>query len=366
MITRRSFLVAAVAAGGVAAGWRYAYLPGLSGLHLGAQDYLFFDGGPGARLIQFIASNKAFGPLGSAWLASLEYEPEMTDLLRSLASRIDLDSADLDAAIAQQVLREFAGGGICIIDGWQLSLTECQLGGLQTLAIASGLIDGKGVQRQASAEGMQAYTVGEIAPLESWGPRHTLQGKKFNQQLDGHSGLWFKVLGAPAHVKIMIDGEIVKTSVSERTVSSGLFDEMQERILSTPGQYDIDLVDPIRKIRQPVGKFEVRADPSASKSADERTVAFCQIEKWGPRTTTAGVAANEQPDGSMGIWVRTPCLPDNTQLFFGEDLLPAKRRPFGLTASIPLAFLGAPGSVALTLYNPQTTEKLLIGQLVIE
>jgi hypothetical protein len=286
--------------------------------------------------------------------------------LRSLASRIDLDSADLDAAIAQQVLREFAGGGICVIDGWQLSLTECQLAGLHQLAIASGLIDGKGAQRQASAEGMQAYTVGEIAPLENWGPRHTLQGKKFNQQLDGHSGLWFKVLGAPAHVKIMIDGEIAKTSVSERTISSGLFDDMQERILATPGQYDIDLVDPIRKIRQPVGKFEVKADPSARQAADERTVAFCQIERWGPRTTSVGVAANEQPDGSMGIWIRTPCLPVNTQLFFGEDLLPVKRRPFGLTASIPLAFLGAPGSVALFLYNPQTTEKRLIGQLVIE
>jgi hypothetical protein len=364
MIRRRSFLVATVAAGGVAA-WRYAYLPGLSGLHLGAQHYLFFDGGIGARMIHFLASSKALGPLGPAWLASLDYEPDMTDLLQSLASRIDLESADLDAAIAQQVLQEFSSGSICVIGGWQLSLTECQLAGLQQLAIVSGLIDAAQVQRKVSTNGPRTYASGEIAPLENWGPRYTLQGEKFNEQLDGHSGLWFKVQGAPAHVKVMIDGEIVKTSVSERTVSSGLFDEMQERILSTPGQYDIALVDPIRKIRQAVGKFEVRVNPLVRQPTGE-PAAFCPIEKWGPGTTTAGVAANEQPDGSMGIWVHTACLPDNAQLFFGEDPLPAKRRPFGLTASIPLAFLGAPGSVALSLYNPQTNEKLLIGQLVIK
>lgn len=366
MIKRRSMLAAAVAAGGVAAGWRYAYRPGVSSLLTGPEQSLFVDGAPGAGLLDFLAPMEEIGPVGEAWLTSLEQEPNMAELLQSVMARTNLSAADLESVIAGQVRREFSIGDTCSVKGWQLSLTECQLGGLRQLAIARGLIIIGQEQQKALAGHTDIYTAGEIAPLENWGPRHTVQGKKFNEQLDGHSGLWFKVRGAPAHAKIMIDGEISKTSVSEKVVSSGLFDEMQERILSTPGTYEIALVDPIRKIKQAIGKFEVRGHPLAAQPAVESAVEFCQVESWGPRKTRVGVAANEQADGSMGIWVRTSCLPVDTQLLFADDPLPVKRRSFGLTAAIPLAFLGAPGQVAVTLYNPASGQRRLIGHVIIE
>lgn len=360
MIKRRNMLVAGVAVGAAAAGWRYLELQGDS------QFSEFTGAGPGARLLEFLAASALPAAMGQGWLASLDQQPEMADILQSLKQRLDLSAADLEAMIATQIMSEFSAGNVCAVDGWRLSLTECQLAGLRQLAIDRGLIEAGPGPELTSGERGDSYTEGQIAPLENWGPRHTLQGENFNEQLDGHSGLWFKIQGAPGHAKIMIDDEIAKTLVSEEVVSSGLFGDMQARILSTPGQYDIALVDPIRKIKQPIGVFEVRARPLPTRPADATAGTFCQVEDWGPRQAQAGVAVNELPDGSMGIWVRTACLPLDAQLLFADDPLPIARRPFGLTASLPVAFLGAPGRVPLSLHSPGASETLLIGHMVIK
>ena len=141
---------------------------------------------------------------------------------------------------------------------------------------------------------------------------------------------------------------------------------MQQRILATPGEYEVALVDPIRRTRQLIGFFTVKADPSMASKTVAPAEDFCSVEQWGPRTTRAGVAVNEQPDGSMGLWLHTGCLPEGSRLLFGEDPLDYRRREFGLTAAVPLALLGAPGSVPLKLYNAATNKTLLIGQFVIE
>ena len=91
MIKRRSLLLGAVAAGGAVVGLRYAYMPGLRGLQLGAGNYLSFDNGPGAGLMDFLAANETLAPLGQAWLASLEATPAMSDILQSLAGSVDLN-----------------------------------------------------------------------------------------------------------------------------------------------------------------------------------------------------------------------------------------------------------------------------------
>ena len=363
MIRRRSFLLATGTAAGVAAlGWRVAYVPELNGVTLGGNRALFFDQGVGARMLALLDTLAPADKLGQAWLASLPRAPELMELMLQLVARLDLHQGSLEAVLQQRVREDFISGDRCNIDGWQLSLTECQLAGLRQLAVSAGLLRAK----VASEQGDAGYSNQEIATLDNWGPRHTLQGQTFNQQLDGHSGLWFKLSGAPGHAKIMIDGEISSTSVSDKTVTSGLHGATQERILATPGKYEIALVDPIRKTRQHIGYFEVRGGPPEASGQISSADEFCEVLKWGPRETRAGEAVNEQPDGSMGVWLHTRCLPRGTQLFFGDDPLKYHRQAFGLTTSVPLALLGAPGRIPLSLQHPDTGEKRVFGHLLIQ
>ena len=366
MISRRSLLGLAVAGGAGLAGLRHAWLPELSGLRLGGGRVVLFEDGNGARLLDFLKPLEALAPVGNAWLDSLEESPDLVFLMQSLSTDPAPGEGGLEQALAGQIRRDFVQGDVCDVSGWQLSLTECRLGAVRQLAADQGLITLENTGRPATATGIDSYTLGELAPVTNWGPRKTLQGRTFNEQLDGHSGLWFKVQGAPGHARIAIDGEMLDTRVRDKLVVTGLRGDTQARILANPGRYAVDLVDPIRKIRQPIGEFLVKRDPSIPAPSPDSEIPFCQVVKWGPQKTRAGVAANEQPDGAMGIWIHTDCLPQNAQVYFADDILPSARRPFGLTAKIPLALLGAPGSVPLSLHNPDTGEKLLIGRVTIE
>ncbi|MDH3994859.1 MAG: hypothetical protein OEV47_18210 [Gammaproteobacteria bacterium] len=357
--------MAATAAGAAAfAGWRYAYLPELSGISGLGSRTLFFSGGSGASLLALLDTLAPSDAVGRSWLASQEQRPQLVELMQLLARRLEADTTSLQRAVAAQIRRDFLNGDVCDVQGWQLSVTECQLSGLRQLALDDGLLQPP--EEMGQADAAEAYTDTEIAVLTGWGPQETLQGKGFNTQLDGHSGMWFKLAGVPGHAKIMIDGEIARTSVREGVVTSGLRGEMQQRILATPGEYEVALVDPIRRTRQLIGFFTVKADPSMASKTVAPAEDFCSVEQWGPRTTRAGVAVNEQPDGSMGLWLHTSCLPEGSRLLFGEDPLDYRRREFGLTAAVPLALLGAPGSVPLKLYNAATNKTLLIGQFVIK
>lgn len=363
MITRRNLLTALAGCGALGtAAWHFCYLPGLSGFRLPGGRSVFFDQGVGAQLLDLLDTLPVTDRVGRAWLEAFPEYPELPDLMNQFTGRLDLASGPLEGAIARQVREDFAAGNVCLVDGWRLSMTECQLSGIRQLAIEAGALRAAPEAAHSAID----YSVGEIAPVVDWGPKSTVQGVPFNQQLDGHSGLWFKISGAPTHARIMIDGEVAKTSVKDRVMTSGLHGELQERILSTPGSYEIAVVDPVRRTKQVIGLFEVKSELSATGQEDAQNQQFCEVTKWGPRQTRPGVAVNEQPDGSMGIWVHSDCLPAGARVLFGEDVLHHQRRKFGFTTSIPLALLGAPGRVPLSLYQPATGQRMVFGHLVIE
>ncbi len=365
MITRRDFVVAGVAAGGTAAVMRLLHVPGggdSAQTLPPAQQQLNIDSGLGPRMDELLRSLDGADALGEAWIASLAAAPSLRQLGRTIGARIDLQAPDLGAATAQGVRQDFVDNQLCELDGWQLSLLECQLAGLRQLAIAADPANLPLVRAREQAALRENLTDGEIAPLANWGPRKTVQGQKFNEQVDGHSGLWFQFDNAPDRVRIMIDGELARTRVSPTVVTSGLFGEMQERILATPGEYEIALVDPVKKIKQPVGKLVVEPDPGLAADSGASGPQFCDITQWGPQETTVGVAPNTQPDGSMGLWAHTGCLPEGTQLLFVDDAFGIEATSFGLTAAIPLALLESPGEKPLYLYHPRTGKRQLIGK----
>jgi hypothetical protein len=99
----------------------------------------------------------------------------------------------------------------------------------------------------------------------------------------------------------------------------------------------------------------------AVKEDGSRSAIFCPVTEWGPTETTAGVAENPQPDGSQGMWFLLPCAPNNVQLVFGDDRLPATRTDRGITGRVPLALLESPGTVSIKLRHVHSGEELAVG-----
>lgn len=372
MISRRRFLAGGTALAGTGLGllWlREGVAPPPPPAGTGSSGGLQLDSGLGDGFDQVLVSLVGTDPLGAAWVAGEGVE-QPGPVIEALAVSLDAPGAaeaagpgDWAARLSALVREDFQRGRTCQVEGWLLSQTECRLVGLRHLLARADAGNAALIAAETREQTVADYPEGEIAPLAKWGPQKTRVGEKFNVQLDGHSGLWFQFSGAPAHARIAIDGELVKTSVSPEVVTSGLFGEMQERILSTPGRYPIALVDPVRRVRQPVGHLEVLPRKPA---AGIGSGGFCDIEKWGPQKTRVGLAKNEQAGGAMGVWVKSDCMPPDTRLMVGDDMVKSGVRKFGLAGSVPAVFLETPGELELQLFSPSTGQRQPLGVLLIE
>lgn len=363
MISRRRLLLVLAALGGGAAAYqlpwqRFAQLPAANwftkGTGLGSV--------PDAVLLELHDTRL----VAQAWLAQQADAPGLEQLAASIASRLG-SAADLATArsrLAAAVLADYAEGRTCDIEGWELSQTECEAAALRWLAFGAALPPGAVANATSTEEAPPE--IGQIVEITAWGPQETEQGEKFNVQPDGHSGIWIAAEGAHSWIVALIDGREANTTVLESVITTGLYGAEQDRILGTPGSYSLALYDPMQRILQPVGELVVRPRAERALRADgSRSMSFCPVEAWGPDSTVAGVADNVQPDGSMGLWFRLACAPRRLELLFGEDPLPATRVEFGATATVPLALLQVPGTLAIRLRDRDGGEELTVGEFTI-
>lgn len=263
------------------------------------------------------------------------------------AERVDTLERRLRAAVET----DFEEGRLCEVDGWQLSQTECDL----------ALVF---VQRFAPRDARpDAPVEGHIVTVEAWGPQSTERGQRFNQQSDGHSGIWFRAPGAPAWVQVVIDGDPMPTFVNGDVVTSGLHGGTQDRVLAEAGSYAIVLLDEMRGVVQPVGTFEVREPSRPARLADGReSSVFCEVDAWGPQETRAGTVVNELPDGAIGLWVRIGCSAPGARLRArGVELETSIRKDGRVTGRLPPEMVAEPGEIDLSLHDPESGETLPIG-----
>jgi len=129
---------------------------------------------------------------------------------------------------------------------------------------------------------------------------------------------------------------------------------MQARVLATQAQVDLAAIAAFDTAK-------AKAQPVKPKATKPQT--FCALGEWGPQETQAGVAANELPDGSMGVWMHTACFPERAGLFLGDARLQIVRADFGLTTSIPLELLASAGAKPLYFFDEDSGEKRLVGHI---
>lgn len=87
------------------------------------------------------------------------------------------------------------------------------------------------------------------------------------------------------------------------------------------------------------------------------------ITGWGPDAMKVGTIENRQPNGSMGVWVRTssPVSPGEVEIYFGnskpELVIEGNLITFGVTPDQ----LVNPGKIEIRLTQPSTGQSKPIG-----
>ncbi len=298
-------------------------------------------------------------PIARAWVERhAAGMPDRGQLERRLLAILETDepvhanAPHFGERLAAAVSRDFQAGRLCEIEGWLLSETEC-------VAAATRLtVFGDNEPAEEAP-----WREGHLADVANWGPQATTQGVGVNVQPDGHSGLWFQIDHAAPWLRIEIDGVALPTNIAEHVVTSGLYGEQRDHILATPGEYAIALIDPMQRIRQPIGVFTVSAPPPYLTLADGSTSVFCAVEAWGPDGNHAGRPANPQPDDHDGLWFRTACAPDEVQVLYdGDPLATTNDRGNGLvTALIPGSHYAVAREARIQLHDPVSGEVLDVG-----
>ncbi len=252
------------------------------------------------------------------------------------------------ALVSAAISDDFASGRVITADGWVLSETETNLARLRWLV--SGKVRTKGPAKETSLV---------ITQVEDWGPRRIVQGMPFNGERD-HS-LWFKSGEAPPWLVVRVDGRDMPTTVTSGVIASRLHDRS---LISEPGKHRIEFFDPPTGRVQHVGEFEVLPRPEPFRHTDGSASAiFCAVEAWGPPETTVGVVQNPQADGSMGLWIKTFCVPPDSAVFLGDVRLDTTIVPDLVTANVPPDLLQSPGTHSVYIRHFGSNERLPLGDL---
>ncbi len=265
------------------------------------------------------------------------------------------------AALKTDIEADFAAGRVQQVGDWYLSDTE-----LQVLA-AAWAMHGEALLSAAEDE-LPWHTAAEarIVDLIDWGPRRTHRGIKFNEQSDGHCGLWFLANNVPQGLKIYIDGRERRLVASEQGFTSGIYDHV-EAFLEQTGDHQIQLYDAINHKKQTLGVFQVMPLPEFHRYADGRVSSvFSDVLDWGPKRAELGQSFNTQPSGESAFWVKITCISKRAHLEFNGHRLPTTVQFDLVTARIEQHKLPEKsGRYPLRLIDAAAAEALIVGHMVI-
>ena len=178
-----------------------------------------------------------------------------TEVTRDLGKQ----DGDLLEEIRWRMKKDFAQGRTCRLDGWTLSVTECQLAGLAFLfKEAGGHIEEPAAGPASPISGLDEAPIAEV---ENWGPRFGAVGEGFNLQPDGTSAFWFRFADISQHpYQIYFGVSPLRTSVvgDQDLITATVTRKQVEHSSARPGEIPVYLVDMLNDSKQLVGHFRVQ------------------------------------------------------------------------------------------------------------
>lgn len=315
-------------------------IPYLSGC---SQDDDVIEQPQDSTLLSYALDMDGISFIGATCIKEVGFERSTLDeeLQRILTERLQEQfvASGIQGRFQQQldalIRKDFVDDRVINIKGWMLSETECQM-----IALAASLQG----YREAKLPEKTQPKIGQIAEVENWGPKSTVQGEKFNEQPDGHSGLWVKTDGVSVSVLVVFAGKNQATQVYSDLITSGLRGQYMHDVINTPGEYSVALYDRSKQLIQPIGQFQVVEPGLPAHNMETADLDNCLVEEWGPNHAKTGKPFNPQPGGESAFWVKTNCALDGSTLILDGVYLETAVSKNLLTALVPRGHRMAPGN----------------------
>ena len=246
--------------------------------------------------------------------SAMEIESRLLKRLGTVPGAFDSEGALV--AVLQAVMRaEIKDGKTSSLNQLLLSQTEADLI-LYAMLYAPAA---KSVKVEKKAQN-------KFAVNPKFGPRKTVVGQVFNEQPDGHGGIW--VVGdkaLPETTKIEIAGQTIKTTWRSDTVTGAVYGELLNKVISTAGEYEVALLNTATGGRQVIGSMEIekRPPPATTENGESSTV-FCDI----------GRVQEKQANGRPILSIQTQCAPRGARILIGDRSIETKFNHAAITADL--------------------------------
>ena len=255
---------------------------------------------------------------------------------------------DFLQALDERIRRDYAQGKVVQLQEYVLSETE-------KMFIAYALVQ-RGLNNTAYTPPPLEIRDGIIFEGAKFGPKYTVVGQKFNEQPDGHGGLWVAAENTPPGTVITVNGKKIKTTWKSNTLTGAIYGKRLQALIERPGKHEVALFVPETRIRQFIGELEIRPRPAAAilEDGSESTV-FCEIEQW-------DVSKSKQGEE---LRVRSSCGPRSSVVYIGEVALTTRVRPSVIAAILDRSTLSV-GEHSVRLVDTHSGEAVSLGTFEVE
>ena len=244
----------------------------------------------------------------------------------------DLNDDQLVGLLSESIKDDFSNDELCILDGWQLSRTECRLAALKYLWERD--------QADGAAPVCRKDPLRLLAPppeLSNLVPMRTFVGVPFNVQPNGKSAISVHGNGFNPGTRILFGDTVLRPMFGNPGWITAI---VPGKLISQAGTLDVMVRNPDGKTSN-VMTFEVTSSQTP------------ELSNLVPMRTFVGAPFNVQPNGKSAISVHGSGFNHGTEILFGSVAL---RTTFGnpgwITAIVPVNLISQGGTLDVTVRNP--------------
>jgi hypothetical protein len=266
-------------------------------------------------------------------------------LLESLGleQRDEVSAESLVQALERVIREDYATGRLAMVAQYPLSATE------KTFLVYA-LVQ-QGLQDKPYRAPQPEIHDGIIAEKVKFGPTFTVAGQVFNEQSDGHGGIWVLADNTPAGTVITINNRPVKTRWKANSLTGAVYDQELEQMIARPATHQVALLVPETGLRQVLGNLVVRPRPKAAAlEGGGASTVFCEIEKWNV----------VKFKGREIVRVNTYCGPRSSTIFVGDLALATRVFPDRIEATLDRSIV-PPGKHPVRMVDIRSGEAVSLG-----
>lgn len=294
----------------------------------------------------------AFTPL------SEQFPHAIKELMSDDAYVDDTEQQFLDY-LNQKIKQDYQDNDLIDVNLWKISRTEA-------LLMIAALQLGVAAVKTEDNQSFDNAPVEKFLAVSSWGPKETYQGVKFNEQPDGHCGMWINAEGINDGMEVYIGGKKSHAFINENGLTTGIYNNVDE-FIGVVGGSDIVVYDTINHRKQLIGTFQVLPAFEFYRYKDgTQSKVFSVLKGWGPKKAVVGEVFNHQQDDKAAFWIKINSNSTQIRLMFNGHSYQTTVRKDIVTSSFPADNIPKkPGEYPVYLISQEHDEKIHVGNFEI-